>query len=66
MRCASVIRGTSTPLDVEVISSNEDLFGDVVPMPAAPVEGKTLVCACKHKLTNNVATITVSVLQVFI
>ena len=39
-RCVFVIREIRTPLVVELISRIEDAFGVVVPMPAAPVEGK--------------------------
>ena len=44
-RCVLVMRGTSIPFVVLVISSREDALGVVVPMPALPVAGKVLVCA---------------------
>jgi hypothetical protein len=37
----------STPLLVLFTSSNDEAFGVVVPIPAAPEEGKMFVCA-KH------------------
>ena len=40
LRCIKVIRGISIPFVVDFISSNDEAFGDVVPMPAAPVDGK--------------------------
>ena len=39
------MRGIKTPFVVELMSSNEDAFGDSVPMPAAPVVGNVFVCA---------------------
>jgi hypothetical protein len=47
------MRGKSTPLAVEVTSSSDDPLGVVVPIPAAPVVGKVLVCAwakCEVKM----------------
>ena len=43
-RCVCVIRGNNTPLLVDLTSRSDDAFGVVVPMPAAPVEGKVF-CA---------------------
>ena len=39
-RCVFVSREINIPFDVEFISSKEDVFGDVVPIPAAPLDGK--------------------------
>ena len=47
MRCVSVIRGISNPFAVDLISNNDDEFGVVVPIPAAPLEGNILVWAVK-------------------
>ena len=45
LRFASVMRGISKPFVVDLISSNEETFGAVVPMPAEPVAGNVF-CAC--------------------
>ncbi len=45
-RCTAVIRGTSTPCVVDVMSTKDDAFGVVVPKP-------TLVCASATDNTNN-------------
>jgi len=42
-RCALFILGMSMPLLVETISSRDEGLGVVVPIPAAPVEGKMFV-----------------------
>ena len=46
LRCVCVIRGMSKPFDVDFISSSDDASGVVVPIPAAPFEGK-IFCANK-------------------
>ena len=56
-RFTLVIRGISKPLLVDFISNNEEAWGIVVPIPAAPVEGKVLVCAATlrkdmHRIRN--------------
>jgi hypothetical protein len=38
------MRGIRIPFVVDFISSKDDEFGVVVPMPAAPVDGNVLVC----------------------
>ena len=56
LRCVSVIRGISNPFVVDLISNNDDEFGVVVPIPAAPLEGNILVCAVEFfedKMINN-------------
>src|SRR5215471_16717460 len=44
-RCVFVMRDISKPFEVDLISSSEDAWGVVVPIPAAPVAGK-MFCAC--------------------
>ena len=53
LRCVCVIRGTRTPFVVDVTSSNDDAFGVVVPMPAAPEYGKVF-CAFAMEETSNI------------
>jgi hypothetical protein len=40
-----IILGIKIPLEVDFISNNDDASGVVVPIPAAPVDGKMFVCA---------------------
>jgi hypothetical protein len=39
------MREINNPFEVDLISSNDDALGVMVPMPAAPVEGNVFVCA---------------------
>jgi len=41
------MRGIKIPFDVDFISSSDEALGVVVPMPAAPVDGKVFVCASR-------------------
>jgi hypothetical protein len=50
-----VILDIKSPFAVEFISKSEEALGVVVPIPAAPVEGKTFVCADKPVHTNKQA-----------
>src|ERR1043166_3078927 len=51
LRCACVMRGMRIPLLVLFTSSSDEPFGVVVPIPAAPVEGK-IFCDCSCLLIN--------------
>ena len=48
-RCVLVILDINKPFVVEFISSSEDAFGVIVPMPALPVAGNVFVCACVYR-----------------
>src|SRR6266700_3583408 len=47
LRCVIVIRGTSNPFEVEVMSSIEDASGDMVPIPTDPDDGKVFCAPAK-------------------
>jgi len=57
--CVKVIRGIKTPFVVDFTSSKEDEFGDVVPIPAAPVDGK-IFCDLLNVENNEAAIIKVT------
>ena len=62
-RCVFVMRGKSTPFVVLFTSRSEDAFGELVPMPALPVEGKVF-CALEMKekiITHAIAVKMVSI-----
>ena len=54
LRCVIVMREMSKPCVVDLISRAEDAAGDVVPIPALPVEGKVFVCPLTLKAQINV------------
>jgi len=53
LRFASVMRGISKPYVVDLISSSEDAFGVVVPIPTAPFAGNVF-CALTAVLSRTV------------
>lgn len=40
LRCESVMRGARKPMEVDLISSSEEVLGEVVPIPTGPIAGK--------------------------
>jgi len=46
------MRGMSKPCVVDLISKADDVFGDVVPIPALPVDGN-IFWACAFAVTKN-------------
>jgi hypothetical protein len=53
------MRGISIPFVVDFISNSEDPFGVVVPIPAAPVDGK-IFCDLLNVENNEAAIIKVT------